>query len=1595
MFILNQVPIQGHYHCRVFAVMKFCKIKSGLLVVVLVLCALTCRAIAGELSDSLVFGNADAEQQHGLQGVGFGEVIAARVGTINEVTPCRTSASPIGSSFQFDLRKQPGQTFALQIQEVYPVDSPGTRYSYQVDANDRTVYLRDNTGLMCGSVSYFVNVDDPLLLSESQITLKFTNTRAGSPFRIAAVWIYSDFPSYLGASGFDTPFYLTPLINESSVESNIEQDISYLKTNIVPSAGSDVRLGCSQEYYYMLRDATSIRTQTEWLLKYAKQYGVPACPLFVSWWAGTPNGSDGQGGSFSDPKYQQVCWSETDNFDEGQSLKTLLGSKWDLRYGWTVPNQWSNTPWLTMNSPVLNNSRHKAIAEKLSEVGSVLTNPANASYSDYLLGIGMENEPRYWDYLCPDGNYPVQRQNLWGDFNPLTVADAAGDGVVLDPADGLSYAERMWLHNNVADYQQGTYDAHESALRSLRLPFANSAKDSLWHEVYSHAFPTLVFPMDQVTTYHPGLEWNRLRGCRPGLEDVANPAARYLERTREWGRWSQVNYEENNGLAINLHLRALRACYAFGARMYHFYNWQSINAGGQWTAYVQAFCADGPRAMVRQVAALPTATYQTVSTCRFTINVPSSWATLNEIAVSLNSPGDYTLKVYDTSAMSRAVGYRRKIVDAAGVVRFDLPNCIATDQSPSPYAVLTRTDGMPFGVLANPTSFVWSAWSDSGRERTQSLLLCWRADAHALIADLKAKGVPELGLAEQLFAAGDYRRAYDEASRLEKAIPQAAWERQIISPYTPIPEGTPGLALAVDPRNGNLYVPNVGWSGMGMIDKYDYLGQKKMPFYGCWYQQSVRICLPKGNPTAMSVDPLTGYLYMVSEGTHYAMQMSYTPDAWCMHVVDDGVGGAESHTAFSDDGQKYYITGMLPGNVWGVRELTRFDPGTPSDPYDDVFSQANGYVDYTTSGVLPTAGFADCRGVAVDRSGQIYATDMDGAAKHPVRRYTPGSPASPNLEFYGAAPRSWGCATDAVGNLWMGDVASGPGDQAAHHLVRCYSQGKQIASIDPSTGHITEPSVVAFDRINNRLLVLGKSGNAENSPVYLQSWIIEPSQLLPGKLDGRVVDSATGAPAQADWIGIAPTYADTEPGFRMNFHGAAPAGSYSLDLPPGLYNVSASGAGYLTSAVSHNDVRAGVTTVVPDIPLLPAASDHVSIQLGEHNVEQGLFMKSTQPLKNVSNPLGGSASFADTIAERACRGFGRASNGRDECYMDFDVDDEFINNAVPGIPTWLEVELFDGGYDRWSVGMDTSLSPVTSLGTMMKGNSGAWQTSSFVRGDARLGGRITGTAGSADMRLGSLPSDGLIPSGVDYVSRLTLHKTVTGASYQAVGSIGEVKRMASGPDGVAVRLAGKIVTQSESGSFYMQEPDRSSGIRVLYTGAPPAAESIVGVDGTLTALPDTGELAISGHAVHADGSTASALPLAMIGMAVAGGPVSRTFTVDGATYTMLTQAGVWGWGYMIAADGKPKRTWMPASGLSNIGLLVRTFGKVKSVDEATHSFVLDDGSDVDVRCVLPDDVNIDPSWTYVSITGVSSCEAAGQELGRLIRVRTQSDIRPQ
>ena len=104
----------------------------------------------------------------------------------------------------------------------------------------------------------------------------------------------------------------------------------------------------------------------------------------------------------------------------------------------------------------------------------------------------------------------------------------------------------------------------------------------------------------------------------------------------------------------------------------------------------------------------------------------------------------------------------------------------------------------------------------------------------------------------------------------------------------------------------------------------------------------------------------------------------------------------------------------------------------------------------------------------------------------------------------------------------------------------------------------------------------------------------------------------------------------------------------------------------------------------------------------------------------------------------------------------------------------------------------------------------------------------------------------------------------------------------------------------------------------------------------------------------------------------------------------MTNRSVGGGDFLDSITGFGQRGITGGFGLNNIGLLVTTWGEVSSV--GADSFIIDDGSGVDVRCVVPAGVTLPGVDNYVAVTGASSCEKVGDDLYRLLRVREQDDI---
>ncbi|GAH02174.1 unnamed protein product, partial [marine sediment metagenome] len=165
---------------------------------------------------------------------------------------------------------------------------------------------------------------------------------------------------------------------------------------------------------------------------------------------------------------------------------------------------------------------------------------------------------------------------------------------------------------------------------------------------------------------------------------------------------------------------------------------------------------------------------------------------------------------------------------------------------------------------------------------------------------------------------------------------------------------------------------------------------------------------------------------------------------------------------------------------------------------------------------------------------------------------------------------------------------------------------------------------------------------------------------------------------------------------------------------------------------------------------------------------------------------------------------------------------------------------------------------------------------------------------------------------------------------------------------------GKIVTAAFDGFFYIEDPDRTSGIKVI-SGELVNVGDAVDVEGALGTM---------GNERHIQAGRVQNL-----------GPVTALGTL-GMTNRALG-------GNDLASGGQLGVTG--GEGLNNIGLLVSVCGRVTSV--GADSFTISDGSGPDVKVVVPDTLSIPSLDAFVGVTGISSCEVDGPDTVRTVRMR--------
>lgn len=186
------------------------------------------------------------------------------------------------------------------------------------------------------------------------------------------------------------------------------------------------------------------------------------------------------------------------------------------------------------------------------------------------------------------------------------------------------------------------------------------------------------------------------------------------------------------------------------------------------------------------------------------------------------------------------------------------------------------------------------------------------------------------------------------------------------------------------------------------------------------------------------------------------------------------------------------------------------------------------------------------------------------------------------------------------------------------------------------------------------------------------------------------------------------------------------------------------------------------------------------------------------------------------------------------------------------------------------------------------------------------------------------------------------------------------------PDGSSVSFQGLSVTASFPGYIYVEQTDRSQGIRIA-TSKTFAEGMVVNVAGTIETDPATDEryIAASGEYPQSTGSTTVIKPVGLVGSAFVGGDAGL-------------QKGILGNAH-----------------LNTVGLLVKIWGPISGFDHPyrpVNWFKIKDAAGPEIKVVVPAGVTINRDWQYAVVTGICSIEKNGNAIVPVLRVRKQGDI---
>ena len=453
----------------------------------------------------------------------------------------------------------PNAPAMIDIEEIH--QRTDGSIAYLVYVNGVEVFGRNYVPISDGPNHAYFDISADVVGSTGELTVRLVNKTDGK-VRFSRIWAISNPEETARQQGIAKKMDVVLMLNYMPSDLDYDHLAELVKSY---QCDNMYNVGLCWEINYLMWG--KIKTE-EFLNNVLNASMLTGAPLYLginSWWAGTPDGMDGKGGSWQDVQYQQITYDHNNRDGRG---------RWQL----STPNEFSNTPWMTMNNDYYNSVRIQRIKETVEYLQLRTAELALAGKTLPAIHLYTENEPFYWPIHWTQYDFNNYADGV-GDFSQWIIEDAAKDGITLDPTDGLSEEEAMWMYRNLHTYISEVGAAMAEGLGynyiTVKDGVVQYPTDQMVSDSYSHSPIHAIYPTwdpnqrgwenHVLDSIHFGGEWSVYQNA---------DSSRSFDYLLAYGSYSNINAERAGfpGGFDSTDFRVLSQCYAYGLEGVIIYN---------------------------------------------------------------------------------------------------------------------------------------------------------------------------------------------------------------------------------------------------------------------------------------------------------------------------------------------------------------------------------------------------------------------------------------------------------------------------------------------------------------------------------------------------------------------------------------------------------------------------------------------------------------------------------------------------------------------------------------------------------------------------------------------------------------------------------------------------------------------------------------------------------------------------------------------------------------------------------------------------------------------------------------------------------------